>query len=66
MSINLIENGISKELAYSKGDSVKNMLEKNNINSETCIVSVNGSLVHPSYTIIETDKVEVIKIIYGG
>ncbi|VVB70475.1 ThiS family protein [uncultured archaeon] len=66
MNINLIENGVSKQLAYSIGDSVKSLLEKNKINSETCIVSVNGNLVHPTYTINENDKVEVIKIIYGG
>ena len=66
MNITLIENGVSKNLNYSKGDNLKSLLEKNNINSETCIISVNGSIAHPTHLIKEDDKVEVIKIIYGG
>lgn len=66
LNINLVENGVSRSLKGVKGETIRELLDNNKVNSETCIISVNGILAHPTYIIKDEDKVEVIKIIYGG
>jgi thiamine biosynthesis protein ThiS len=51
-------------LKYS--GTVKELLERINVNPETVMVSVNGKLVAADAKVEDTDKVEVLQVVSGG
>ncbi|MBM4241906.1 MAG: MoaD/ThiS family protein [Euryarchaeota archaeon] len=66
MEITLIigENKESRELPQST--SIKDMLDREDIPSETVVVKKNNEIVLEDELLEDGDIVEVIKVIYGG
>ena len=55
---------ITKEMRFN--GSAKELLKKLNINSETVILSVNGTVVGDDHQITDTDQVTIFSVISGG
>ncbi len=62
----LVINGEQREIVLTRGETLRDILKKNNLNEETGLAKINGKLTHPLSELQEGDKVEFINIIYGG
>lgn len=66
MSVSIIISGEEKEIPFVKGDSVSDILEKAEINSETVIVKKNDTIIPDDEELSDGDEIVVLKIVSGG
>lgn len=66
MTITLINKKDIKEIEYEENLKVEDILKRENIPIETVVVKVNDQTVTEDEIIKDNDKMEVIKVIYGG
>jgi thiamine biosynthesis protein ThiS len=54
------------KISFKYSGSVKNLLERINIQPETVMVTVNGKIAPPEKEILDTDSVEILQVVSGG
>lgn len=66
MPITFINKDETKEIEYEENLKVEDILKKEEIPIETVVVKLNDETVTEDEIINDNDKLEVIKVIYGG
>ena len=66
MTIKLINKDNVKEIEYTENTKIEDILKKENIPTETVVIKQNGATVTEDEEINDNDKIEIIKVIYGG
>ncbi len=66
MKAKLVIDGKQHDVEISQGDTLRSVLEKNDLNEETGLVKLNGATTHPLTLVKQGDSVEFVNIIYGG
>lgn len=66
MSITFINKKDIKEIEYEENLKVEDILKNENIAIETVVVKLNDETVTEDEIVQDNDKIEVIKVIYGG
>lgn len=66
MSITFINKKDIKEIEYEENLKVEDILKNENIAIETVVVKLNDETVTEDEIVHDNDKIEVIKVIYGG
>lgn len=66
MTITLINKKDVKEIEYEENLKVEDILKRENIPIETVVVKLNDQTVTEDEPVNDNDKMEIIKVIYGG
>jgi len=66
MSITFINKKDVKEIEFEENLKVEDILKKEDIAIETVVVKINDQTVTEDEIVNDNDKLEVIKVIYGG
>lgn len=66
MSITLINKKDVKEIEYEENLKVEDILKREDIPIETVVVKLNDQTVTEEEIVNDDDKIEIIKVIYGG
>lgn len=53
-------------ISFKYAGTVKNLLERINVNAQTVMVTVNGKMSTEDAQIADTDNVEVLQVVSGG
>ncbi|AWX32573.1 MoaD/ThiS family protein [Methanosphaera sp. BMS] len=66
MTITLINKKDVKEIEYEENLKVEDILKREDIPIETVVVKLNDQTVTEDEPVNDNDKMEIIKVIYGG
>lgn len=66
MSIKFINKNDVKDIEYQENLTVEDILKNEDIAIETVVVKINDVTVTEDEIVNDEDKLEVIKVIYGG
>lgn len=66
MSIKFINKNNVKDIEYQENLTVEDILKNEDIAIETVVVKINDVTVTEDEIVNDEDKLEVIKVIYGG
>lgn len=66
MSITIINKKDVKEIEYEENLKVEDILKREDIPIETVVVKLNNQTVTEDEIVNDEDKLEIIKVIYGG
>ncbi|MBQ6443472.1 MAG: MoaD/ThiS family protein [Methanosphaera sp.] len=66
MTITLINKKDVKEIEYEENLKVEDILKREDIPIETVVVKLNNQTVTEDEPVNDNDKMEIIKVIYGG